>query len=131
MFFSVPFTTISSPVKMISNFAKYNEIFVAFSLNLLIRNTSSNDCKQEKRSQLYTFNSINGGAQICLEHSIFIVLHLTLFSNTCLINSLCFSHVSYMHWWKMTYRIYSINHPGRLFNFGPMRVGTYLRWVLI
>ena len=30
-----------------------------------------------------------------------------------------------------TYRIYLINHPGRLFNFGPIRVGAYSRWVLI
>ena len=30
-----------------------------------------------------------------------------------------------------TIRIYSINHPGCLFNFGTMRMGAYLRWVLI
>ena len=29
------------------------------------------------------------------------------------------------------YRIYSFNRPGRLFNFGPMRVGAYSRWALI
>ena len=29
------------------------------------------------------------------------------------------------------YRIYSINRPGGLFNFGPMRVGAFSRWALI
>ena len=29
------------------------------------------------------------------------------------------------------YRIYSINLPVRLFNFGPMRVGAYSRWRLL
>ena len=29
------------------------------------------------------------------------------------------------------YHIYSINHAGRLFNFGPIRVGAHLRWALI
>ena len=27
-----------------------------------------------------------------------------------------------------TYRIYSINRPRRLFNFGSMKVGSYSRW---
>ena len=31
----------------------------------------------------------------------------------------------------MTYRIYSINRPGRLLIFWTLRVGAYLRWVLI
>ena len=30
-----------------------------------------------------------------------------------------------------TYRIYSINHPGRLLNFWTLRVGAYSRWALI
>ena len=30
-----------------------------------------------------------------------------------------------------TYRIYSINRPGRLLNFWTMRVGAYSRWALI
>ena len=30
-----------------------------------------------------------------------------------------------------SYRIYSINHPGRLLNFWTLRVGAYSRWVLI
>ena len=29
------------------------------------------------------------------------------------------------------YRIYSINHPGRLLNFWTLRVGAYSRWALI
>ena len=29
------------------------------------------------------------------------------------------------------YRIYSINHPGRLLNFWILRVGAYSRWALI
>ena len=32
---------------------------------------------------------------------------------------------------KPIHRIYSINCPGRLFNFGPMRVGACSRWALI
>ena len=32
---------------------------------------------------------------------------------------------------NLSHRIYSINHPGCLFNFGPMRVAPYLRWALI
>ena len=31
----------------------------------------------------------------------------------------------------MTYRIYSINRPGRLLNFWTLRVGAYSRWALI
>ena len=30
-----------------------------------------------------------------------------------------------------SYRIYSINRPGRLLNFWTLRVGAYLRWALI
>ena len=29
------------------------------------------------------------------------------------------------------YRIYSINRPGRLFNFGSIRLGAFSRWALI
>ena len=29
------------------------------------------------------------------------------------------------------YRIYSINRPRRLFNFGPLKVGAFSRWALI
>ena len=32
---------------------------------------------------------------------------------------------------KTFYRIYSINRPGRLLNFWPLRVGAYSRWALI
>ena len=32
---------------------------------------------------------------------------------------------------KMIYRIYLINRPGRLLNFWTLRVGAYSRWVLI
>ena len=32
---------------------------------------------------------------------------------------------------KVSYRIYSINRPGRLLNFWTLRVGAYSRWVLI
>ena len=31
----------------------------------------------------------------------------------------------------LTYRIYSIKRPGRLFNFWTFRVGAYSRWALI
>ena len=31
----------------------------------------------------------------------------------------------------LTYRIYSINRPGRLLNFWTLRVGAYSRWALI
>ena len=36
-------------------------------------------------------------------------------------------------WWtnKASYRIYSINRPGRLLNFWTLRVGAYSRWALI
>ena len=30
-----------------------------------------------------------------------------------------------------TYRIYSINRPGRLLNFWTLRVGAYSRWAVI
>ena len=30
----------------------------------------------------------------------------------------------------LLYRIYSIYRPGRLFNFGPMKVCAYSRWAL-
>ena len=32
---------------------------------------------------------------------------------------------------KRTYRIYSINRPGRLLNFLTLRVGAYSRWVFM
>ena len=32
---------------------------------------------------------------------------------------------------KQSYRIYSINRPGRLLNFWTLRVGAYSRWALI
>ena len=32
---------------------------------------------------------------------------------------------------RYSYRIYSINRPGRLLNFWTLRVGAYLRWALI
>ena len=32
---------------------------------------------------------------------------------------------------NFSYRIYSINRPGRLLNFWTLRVGTYSRWALI
>ena len=32
---------------------------------------------------------------------------------------------------KVSYRIYSINRPGRLLNFWTLRVGAYSRWALI
>ena len=33
--------------------------------------------------------------------------------------------------YRLSYRIYSINRPGRLLNFWTLRVGAYLRWALI
>ena len=62
LFFSVLFTTITTAYPCqtgpaAANCAMYSGIFVAYSFNLLIKNTSLNNCKQEKRSQLYTYKT--------------------------------------------------------------------------